>query len=114
MAPRTSCCSPTRPALLLVAIPSTAGTGSEATRTTVITNSESGEKMLCKGPSYLPRAAIVDYELTHSMPPIHSAGPRDRRGSRGPALRAAAYFAAKRKSFLLANSSMPTLPSSRP
>lgn len=56
------------PALPIIAIPTTAGTGSEATQFTVITDSESGEKMLCGGPSYLPRAAIVDYELTLSMP----------------------------------------------
>ncbi|WP_407359930.1 iron-containing alcohol dehydrogenase [Microbacterium sp. LBN7] len=56
------------PALPVVAIPTTAGTGSEATRFTVITDSESGEKMLCAGPSYLPVAGIVDFELTMSMP----------------------------------------------
>ncbi|WP_350351327.1 iron-containing alcohol dehydrogenase [Microbacterium sp. A8/3-1] len=57
------------PALPVVAIPTTAGTGSEATRFTVITDSDTGEKMLCAGPSYLPVAGIVDYELTMSMPP---------------------------------------------
>lgn len=56
------------PALPIIAIPTTAGTGSEATQFTVISDSESGEKMLCGGPSYLPRAAIVDSELTLSMP----------------------------------------------
>lgn len=56
-------------ALPVIAVPTTAGTGSEATRFTVITDSESGEKMLCAGSSYLPVAAIVDYELTMSMPP---------------------------------------------
>lgn len=61
------------PALPIVAIPTTAGTGSEATRTTVVTDSVSGEKMLCMGPSYLPTAAIVDYELTLTMPPRLSA-----------------------------------------
>lgn len=57
------------PALPVVAIPTTAGTGSEATRFTIVTDSETGEKMLVGGPSYLPRVAIVDYELTMSMPP---------------------------------------------
>ena len=57
------------PALPIVAIPTTAGTGSEATRFTVVTDSETSEKMLVGGPSYLPRVAIVDYELTLSMPP---------------------------------------------
>ena len=60
-------------ALPIVAIPTTAGTGSEATETTVITDSDSGEKMLCMGPSYLPSAAIVDWKLTLSMPPRLSA-----------------------------------------
>ncbi|WP_341978008.1 iron-containing alcohol dehydrogenase [Microbacterium sp. LWO13-1.2] len=57
------------PALPVVAVPTTAGTGSEATRFTVITDSDTGEKMLCAGPSYLPVAGIVDFELTMSMPP---------------------------------------------
>lgn len=57
------------PALPVIAVPTTAGTGSEATRFTVITDSDTGEKMLCAGSSYLPRAGIVDFELTMSMPP---------------------------------------------
>ena len=61
------------PALALLAVPTTAGTGSEATQFTVITDSETGEKMLCMGPSFLPRAAIIDFELTLSMPPRLSA-----------------------------------------
>ena len=52
-----------------VAIPTTAGTGSEVTRFTVITDTESGEKMLLAGESLLPAGAIVDYELTMTMPP---------------------------------------------
>src|SRR6202044_2482887 len=52
-----------------VAIPTTAGTGSEVTRFTVITDAESGEKMLVAGNTLLPAAAIVDYELTMTMPP---------------------------------------------
>ncbi len=51
-----------------LAIPTTAGTGSEVTRFTVITDVESGEKMLIAGDVLLPSAAIVDYELTLSMP----------------------------------------------
>ncbi len=51
-----------------LAIPTTAGTGSEVTRFTVITDTESGEKMLIAGDILLPTAAIVDYELTLSMP----------------------------------------------
>jgi alcohol dehydrogenase class IV len=52
----------------LVAIPTTAGTGSEVTRFTVITDSETDEKMLIAGLPCCPLAAIVDYELTFSMP----------------------------------------------
>jgi alcohol dehydrogenase class IV len=52
----------------LVAIPTTAGTGSEVTRFTVITDTETDEKMLVAGLGCCPLAAIVDYELTLSMP----------------------------------------------
>jgi alcohol dehydrogenase class IV len=51
-----------------VAIPTTAGTGSEVTRFTVITDTETGEKMLIAGGALLPAAAVVDYELTLTMP----------------------------------------------
>jgi alcohol dehydrogenase class IV len=51
-----------------VAIPTTAGTGSEVTRFTVITDSAKGEKMLIAGGTLLPSAAVIDYELTMSMP----------------------------------------------
>ncbi|MBT2187790.1 iron-containing alcohol dehydrogenase [Sphingobium nicotianae] len=57
------------PGLPVIAIPTTAGTGSEATRFTIVTDSEKDEKMLCIGLAYLPVAALVDYELTLSMPP---------------------------------------------
>jgi alcohol dehydrogenase len=56
-------------ALPVIAVPTTAGTGSEATMFTIITDSQSQEKMLCAGRAYLPAAAIVDHELTVSMPP---------------------------------------------
>jgi len=51
-----------------LAIPTTAGTGSEVSRFTVITDSETDEKMLISGASLVPSAAIVDFELTMSMP----------------------------------------------
>ncbi|KZF06588.1 alcohol dehydrogenase [Rhodococcus sp. EPR-157] len=57
------------PALPIIAIPTTAGSGSEATQFTIITDVESDEKMLCPGLSFLPIASIVDSELTMSMPP---------------------------------------------
>ena len=52
----------------VVAIPTTAGTGSEVTRFTVITDTETDEKMLIAGLACCPLAAIVDFELTISMP----------------------------------------------
>lgn len=55
-------------ALPIIAVPTTAGSGSEATQVTVITDSENDEKMLCLGLAFLPVAAIIDYELTLSMP----------------------------------------------
>ena len=56
------------PGLPIVAIPTTAGTGSEATRFTIITDDDGDEKMLCAGLAYLPSIAIVDYELTLTKP----------------------------------------------
>ena len=57
------------PVLPIIAIPTTAGTGSEATRFTVVTDTERGEKMLIAGLAALPLAAVVDYELTFTVPP---------------------------------------------
>lgn len=54
--------------LPVIALPTTAGTGSEATRAAVITDSETREKMLCMGLGLVPVAALVDFELTLSMP----------------------------------------------
>ncbi len=52
----------------MAAIPTTAGTGSEATKFTVITDAKTDVKMLLKGASLLPDLAIVDYENTKSSP----------------------------------------------
>ena len=59
--------------LPVICIPTTAGTGSEATRFTVITDTETDEKMLIAGLGALPLAALVDYELTFSVPPRTTA-----------------------------------------
>jgi alcohol dehydrogenase class IV len=59
--------------LPIIAIPTTAGTGSECTRFTVITDTERDEKMLIAGLGALPLAALVDYELTYSVPPRTTA-----------------------------------------
>jgi alcohol dehydrogenase class IV len=57
-----------RGAVPIIAVPTTAGTGSECTRFTVITDVERDEKMLISGLGALPLAAIVDHELTVSVP----------------------------------------------
>ena len=59
---------PNAPVMPLIAIPTTAGTGSEATKVVVVTDTESDEKMLIMGLSCLPAAALVDYTLTFSVP----------------------------------------------
>lgn len=56
------------PTMPLIAIPTTAGTGSEVTRACVITDTVRHEKMLILGTAALPTAAIVDFELTLSCP----------------------------------------------
>lgn len=54
--------------LPLAAIPTTAGTGSEATKFTVITDSEKGIKMLLKGDVLVSKLAIVDSSFTVGAP----------------------------------------------
>ncbi|MFT4768983.1 MAG: alcohol dehydrogenase class IV [Glaciecola sp.] len=63
----------TEPGLPIIAIPTTAGTGSEATRFTIITDESNDEKMLCAGIAFMPTVALVDYELTLSLPPRTTA-----------------------------------------
>ncbi|ENU81354.1 hypothetical protein F975_01219 [Acinetobacter sp. ANC 3789] len=58
----------TETGLSIIAMPTTAGTGSECTKFTIITDDATHEKMLCTGIGFLPVAAIVDYELTLSLP----------------------------------------------
>ncbi len=54
--------------LPIIAVPTTAGTGSEVTRFTIITDETTDEKMLCVGIGFMPVAALVDYSLTLSLP----------------------------------------------
>ncbi|WP_246238228.1 iron-containing alcohol dehydrogenase [Alkalicoccus luteus] len=54
--------------LPLTAIPTTGGTGSEATDVTVITNTRTDVKMMIKQPAFMPEKAIVDPYLTVSSP----------------------------------------------
>jgi len=56
------------PGIPLIAIPTTAGTGSECTKVAVITDTERDVKMMMLSAPLLPQAAIVDYELSLSMP----------------------------------------------
>ena len=57
------------PAPFIVAIPTTAGTGSEATKNTIIADTETNVKMLLGGPSLIPDLAVVDPTFTMTAPP---------------------------------------------
>lgn len=57
------------PAIPYMAVPTTAGTGSEATRNSVIGVLDQGVKVSLRSPSMLPRWAVVDPELTYQLPP---------------------------------------------
>ena len=62
-----------QPALPVLAIPTTAGTGSEVTRNAVIFSPEHRVKVSLRSPHMLPRVALVDPELTYSLPPAVTA-----------------------------------------
>ena len=53
----------------LIAIPTTAGTGSEVTFSSVITDSDEKYKFSIKDPKIAPKVALVDPEMTLTMPP---------------------------------------------
>ena len=57
------------PLLPFVAVPTTAGTGSEAQSAALITDPETHQKMACWDTKALPRLAILDPELTATQPP---------------------------------------------
>ena len=57
----------------LVVIPTTAGTGSEVTKVAVITDTARDVKMMMLDRHFLPTVALVDFELTLSMPPALTA-----------------------------------------
>lgn len=57
----------------LIVIPTTAGTGSEVTKVAVITDTERDVKMMILSVHLLPTVALVDYELTLTMPPALTA-----------------------------------------
>jgi alcohol dehydrogenase class IV len=52
-----------------IVLPTTAGTGAEVTCNSVLLSEESRVKVSMRSPLMLPRVAIVDPELTYSMPP---------------------------------------------
>ncbi|EJT05088.1 iron-containing alcohol dehydrogenase [Rhizobium sp. CCGE 510] len=58
----------------IVAVPTTAGTGSEVGRASVITNSQTHVKKIIFHPKFLPGVVISDPELTVGMPKIITAG----------------------------------------
>ena len=58
----------------IVAIPTTAGTGSEVGRASVLTNSITSEKKIIFHPQILPKVVICDPELTVEMPKSITAG----------------------------------------
>lgn len=56
-----------------IAIPTTAGTGSEVTRNAVLGSPEHKVKVSLRNPLMLPRLAVVDPELTYNLPPAITA-----------------------------------------
>ncbi len=61
------------PAAPFVAVPTTAGTGAEATRNAVLLSPEHGVKASLRHASMLPRLALIDPELALSLPPALTA-----------------------------------------
>jgi len=59
----------TRPSLPLIAVPTTAGTGSEVTHNAVLADPATATKASLRHPSMAPRVALLDPLLTHSLPP---------------------------------------------
>ena len=63
----------TRPSAPFIAIPTTAGTGSEVTRNSVLASPEHRLKGSLRSPLMLPSVALVDPELTYDLPPDTTA-----------------------------------------
>jgi alcohol dehydrogenase class IV len=63
----------THPAVPCIAIPTTAGTGTEVTRNAVLTSTAHRVKVSLRSPHLLPRLAVVDPALTLTLPPAATA-----------------------------------------
>lgn len=63
----------TQPSVPMIAIPTTAGTGTEVTRNAVLGSLEHGIKVSLRSELMLPCLAIVDPELTYNLPPAITA-----------------------------------------
>ncbi|MGH9590516.1 MAG: iron-containing alcohol dehydrogenase, partial [Terracidiphilus sp.] len=63
----------TIPPLPYIAVPTTAGTGSEVTRNAVLASTQHSLKASLRSPLMLARVALVDPELTYAMPPTITA-----------------------------------------
>lgn len=63
----------TQPAAPYIAIPTTAGTGAEVTRNAVLAAPDQRVKVSLRSPLMLPQVALIDPELTYSMPPAVTA-----------------------------------------
>jgi alcohol dehydrogenase class IV len=61
------------PPLPFLAVPTTAGTGTEVTRNAVLASKEHGVKASLRSPLMLPRVAVIDPELTYPLPPAVTA-----------------------------------------
>lgn len=70
-----------RPLRPLIAVPTTAGTGSEVTLVAVIADHDKGRKMLFTSDFLLPDAAVIDPRMTATLPPYHGG---HRHGCHGP------------------------------
>lgn len=62
-----------KPTPPMVAVPTTAGTGSEATQFTIITDTKRDIKMLLKGAVLMPTLAVIDPQFTMTAPPAITA-----------------------------------------